>query len=419
MKNQNVFRLENGRSWIQITIARLISLASTVLISTLLARQIGSEGQGKVVLILTIGQISSVLLSLSIDQAFLTKTASFKNYLALATNSYMIAFLVFGTGLVSATIWFTFFPNVFQFTNIEKLSFYLILFSSLVTTISTSLFLLEGKILHYTITVLFQSIFILLSLIVLVWQDKLSVVSTLLAYAINMSISAFLALIMSRVKSITLSFRIQKEILQGGLKYHLGTIARFLHFRIDVVLIGLLMDLESVAVYAIAVNFVELLFVFTDSLANSRLKSIGSSTFTHSYGISKDLISQGLFLGIIFCIFLSLTKDSIVNILFGENFTLSSKIIPYFFPGVLILAIARGTYAFCTKLDSPLFINVIAITTTLLNITLNLLLIPMYGLIGAAIASTVSYSAMGFSYIFWFLKEKSNLPKLEMRMKDV
>jgi O-antigen/teichoic acid export membrane protein len=123
-------------------------------------------------------------------------------------------------------------------------------------------------------------------------------------------------------------------------------------------------------------------------------------------------------LGIIFCVFLLLTKDSIINVLFGDDYTLSSRIIPYFFPGVLILAIARGTYAFCTKLNSPLPINVIAVTTTLLNIALNLLLIPIYGLIGAAIASTVSYSAMGFSYIFWFLKEKSSLPKLERRIKD-
>ena len=400
-----------------ITLGRLISVASTVLTSSLIARNLGPEIQGRIVSVLTIGLICSTVLSLSIDQTFFTQYSANKNHKQLAAYSFVVVLALFLVGIITLFLGMSFASSFLPFSFLEMIFFLIILFSYLINSLSVSLFLLEGKIHLYLFLILSQTFFILITVFVLLQFDQLDLESSLFAYAVNLFLSAIFCILFSKPRVSVLSIRLQKDLILGGVKYHLGTLARFLHFRVDIVLLAMYVDFQSVAIYSIAVSFVELLFVFTDSLANSKLQAIASKSLGEAYRISQSLVRSGFTLGLTYCLGLLIFGKFAIDILFGSKYIESGNIMLYFIPGILVLATSRGTYAFCTRLNSPIKVNLFSIASLFMNIALNLFLIPKYGATGAAISSTLSYSLLGFFYLSWFYGAQKGFVNVDFKVR--
>ena len=173
--------------------------------------------------------------------------------------------------------------------------------------------------------------------------------------------------------------------------------------RIDQIMIGEFLGEYQLGIYSSAVKLAELWYFIPISIAASVLPFLSKEKNEQKYMQSlykymKLLVAIGYLVAIVITIF----SKHIIGLLYGEEYIDASLVLSiYMWSGIFIgLALARNTYLITTdrvKLDMNF--NIIG---AVFNIGLNIWLIPMLGLNGAAIATLISYCIYGFLSTFIF-----------------
>jgi O-antigen/teichoic acid export membrane protein len=93
-------------------------------------------------------------------------------------------------------------------------------------------------------------------------------------------------------------------------------------------------------------------------------------------------------------------SDEIIYILFGGEFSPAAPVLTiYIWAGVAVfLAVASSQYLVNENLTKLLFSR--TLVGMIINVALNFILIPIYGIVGSAIATLVSYTAVTFALSF-------------------
>jgi O-antigen/teichoic acid export membrane protein len=91
---------------------------------------------------------------------------------------------------------------------------------------------------------------------------------------------------------------------------------------------------------------------------------------------------------------LIIVADPAVNLLYSSRFSASGEVVRVLVPGIVLFSAARVLANDLAARGRPLVNSVIAGISVVCNIALNVLLIPRYGIVGAAWASTASYSVL-------------------------
>lgn len=185
---------------------------------------------------------------------------------------------------------------------------------------------------------------------------------------------------------------------QDILPIFLITIFTTLYFRIDILMIENILDMQSVGYYSIAFKLIEgamvlplmLGVVFLPKLAKNR-KNITADLFLH------------FFLGLVIFILFYLTIEFVINILFVKDYVYSVEVAKILSFSIVIMSV--NTYMFnyfiATKQS---YVNVkITLIMLLLNLILNFIFIPMYG-ISAAAYTTVGTELIGMFALFYYMK---------------
>lgn len=116
----------------------------------------------------------------------------------------------------------------------------------------------------------------------------------------------------------------------------------------------------------------------------------------------KWLLSSGIemahkysFVAVVPLALIMLTFPEImIRVLFGEAYVPAAQALQILAVGAIIYSISTLNTAAFSGIGQPQVNTKIIFTAALVNLVLNLLLIPRYGIIGAAIATTISYAVM-------------------------
>lgn len=193
-----------------------------------------------------------------------------------------------------------------------------------------------------------------------------------------------------------------KHLLFEGLPLGLASFAFMVYTRVDSVLLTLLMGERSVGIYNSATPFVfsiiQLLnvpFVVALYPALSRLSTIGKDRFVSATKKSLLVIALWSFPAAIIISFFA----SIIPFIFGEKYQEAVPILRlliFFVPFASLSALLYKVLIVIGKQKMYLFVSIIG---AILNIALNLWLIPSFGLMGAATASVVTQVILFASYL--------------------
>ena len=111
-------------------------------------------------------------------------------------------------------------------------------------------------------------------------------------------------------------------------------------------------------------------------------------------------------------VILGLAAGPIVELLFSPRFLPAVRPLRLLLPGAAAMGIARVLANDIAGRGKPLLNSYIAAVTLALNLGLNLLWIPRLGIAGAALASTVSYTATLFARIIIYCRLSGNSWKI-------
>ncbi|MBN3872993.1 flippase [Nostoc sp. JL33] len=218
------------------------------------------------------------------------------------------------------------------------------------------------------------------------------------------AMSAIGLLIVYQVKGSSLwlwrwSFSAAKTLLKESLPLIFSGFAILIYMRIDQVMLGQMIGNSEVGIYSAAVRISEIWYFIPGAIVSSVAPSIYAakekSESLYYQRIGKLL---SLMTCISFAIALPLTflSDKIIMVMFGSGYAEAGTI--------LAVHIWTSLFVFMGLATSPWFIaeglNHVSLGKTLfgaiLNIILNLLLIPKYAGLGAAIATIISQAAATF-----------------------
>ncbi|MEM3454989.1 MAG: oligosaccharide flippase family protein [Candidatus Micrarchaeia archaeon] len=213
-------------------------------------------------------------------------------------------------------------------------------------------------------------------------------------YIISVAIATF---IQSYILRNVISFSGKSEdslqdMFSFGFFYGITSIAATFTMWTDSIMIGFFLGTTSVGIYRIAVSIAS-----SSSSLLSGISKVSFSYFTSAESEGKDsfgnlntTIKYLLFISLPAVFGLALLSDSIVNVFFGLQYIDAAfplMILSYFiFDGVITGMI--NSYLGAKKLTKQ--IGMCAVLASIINIILNLILIPAIGIIGAATASVVS-----------------------------
>lgn len=201
---------------------------------------------------------------------------------------------------------------------------------------------------------------------------------------------------------------ILKKILKFSMPVFVSSIAIFIITYTDTIVITFYRSFEEVALYQVAMPTSQLLLIFSSAIAAVAFPLISELHARKKFGeIQKSIsviITVLIFLILPFVILLVSFPEVIIKFLFGDGF-LSAAVT------LQILTISMIFYSIFTVLQTTLdgigrpFINTkILFLMAGANLVFNIALVPIYGIIGSAMASLTAY-LIGFVVGFWSVRK--------------
>jgi PST family polysaccharide transporter len=179
-------------------------------------------------------------------------------------------------------------------------------------------------------------------------------------------------------------------------------VAEVIYLRIDIVLLERLRGVGEAGVYAVAARLSEVWYMVPVALMGAVFPALWSRrSDPESYSRSLQGSLDALFaLAFALAVVVQLVGGPLVELLFGQRFAASTPVLQiHIWAGVFIFMRALLSRWLLAE-DLLRFSLVTHVAGAVLNVVLNLLLIPEYGAVGAAIATVISYAAAGWLALF-------------------
>ncbi len=197
---------------------------------------------------------------------------------------------------------------------------------------------------------------------------------------------------------------VARELLQDSWPLLFAGLAVMLYMRLDVVMLQQLAGDREVGVYAAATRISEVWYflptVIVASVSPSIIKVHGTDPQLYIKRLQR-LYFLMVWLAIGLSLPLSLASSWIVGLLYGVQFRDAGPVLAvHMWASVAVfLGVASSQYLLVEQLQKISFYR--TLIGVLVNILLNLVLIPKLGAMGAAIATLIAYTIATFSIVFF------------------
>jgi len=183
------------------------------------------------------------------------------------------------------------------------------------------------------------------------------------------------------------------DVLKFGMSIHLGTMMTEIEYRADVFILAFFLTSSAIGIYSIGVVMAQFLWYASNSLNSVLFPYLASRLSDRANNIlfTINLTKLVLLLNLILILILILFGKFLIHILYGQDFILAYTVFLLLSIGLLGESIARTLSVWIKSNLNPIILSKVAVITLTVNIALNFLLIPSYGIYGAAIASSASY----------------------------
>lgn len=196
-----------------------------------------------------------------------------------------------------------------------------------------------------------------------------------------------------------------RVLLKDSWPLLLATISSILYTRIDQVMIGNMIDDYSVGIYAAATRIFELFFPIIMILSSSvypRLVELYNQNQARFYQVYEwvtallTLFSLAAFLAVF------IFNRQLISILYGASYLEASTVLTVQVVAIIVVFNAGLRSSYLTISNNQKIILITTVISAILNIVMNYYLIPIYGIIGAAIATLLTrWISLFFSNLFF------------------
>lgn len=384
--------------------------------SVLIARTVGPTGKGSLDLIIATAALLAMTLSMSLPQGVTFVVAQGKVAAnVIASQLIFVSMLQAGVALVllvllSFTSYFQLFlPNwgpwilggVVLYVWVDLITKFwaaILIGQQQIAIVNNTEFV--GRVTQ------FVSVFLLGGALYLAGKQ----LSVGFLFLVTLSASVLISVLL--YVSLGFKFQLSRDLsgLKGALAFavpcYAANLAQFLNYKLDVFVVGFFAGAASVGRYTLAVSLGQLLWLMSNSVASVLLPKVAASTddggsIRHTAMVTRLSLWATALCGLA----LAVLATQAIPLLYGEAFRPSIMALIWLLPGIVVFSVANVLAAYIAGIGKPRLNLIVSGVSLIVTIGLDLALIPNLNIVGAAIASTVSYSLSALLLIVFFIRE--------------
>jgi O-antigen/teichoic acid export membrane protein len=394
------------RNSVQVVGARALAKLAVFVVVVLIWRHLGAAPYGRFATMIVYVTLVGVVADLGLQTVFIRDASRdrtvLNRYLANLLSARLILSIV-GVVILAVALRLLS-PSLFPYT----LAAFTLLLTTSYSSLLRAVFYIRGRLGYEAIAIVGEALLLLLLTIVAV--DRRATWDVFLwVYAITYLFTCVFAFAVIRWRwhervAIRLEPAFVRRLLSAGLPLALAFTITTVYAQLDVVLLQLFKNFQVVGWYSAANKYIDAVAWVPQSVmgavfpALSLLSAGDRRRLAFAYEKSYKMLA---ILGLPLAVGIGITADSIVHITGG--FEQSIPALRILAPSVALLFVNNAFIYTLTAINRQLDFTRLALATLAVNVVLNLVLIPPYGYLGAAAASTITEVAL-FGGGWWLLR---------------
>lgn len=400
--------MDIAKSSIQTFIFKVAALFMATVSGIISTRLLGPDGKGLLALALLYPSLFFVFGHLNIGFATVFRIGEKKFKKEEFAGTLFLLFVIFSVALIG--IFFSTYA-IFQNNLYKNIPFYFLAIGMLMLPLQIFLYFFSsflqgiGKIFWFNFVNHLPRLLLPL-LVISFWffyryTAFEGVIINIIIYVLS-AILIFILIAHFAPQKWKINKSLLKQLLTDGSKLHLGTIATFTISRIDQIMIGIMLNVTSLGYYAVATAIAELLWFMSSAVELVLYPKTSEEGLDEAEERIKR--SSRIILFLTFCegIIMALVAKYLILIYGGKIFLPAIIPLIILLPGIILSSHSQIISVLWVKKRWLLSISIFSIINALLNVLLNLILIPRLGINGAALATTITYSVIFIFYLFLY-----------------
>ncbi len=397
--------------------SRLLIFALGIGASIILARLLGPTGKGIYALIILIPAVMVKFGTLGIEASNVYFTGSKKYEIKDIGSNSLVAGISLGLVLILifwGVLHLSSFQNFISSNKINPFYLWIVVLTiplSLVSGFLNNIILGKEEMVKYNQVNILNSAIRLVTVIFFLLVLRQGILGATLSYVFTtMIVTLFVMLLIRKMTKICFSLnpKLLRESTAYGGKAYFGSAAQFLNYRLDMFLVAFFLTPAAVGYYSITVAIAEGLWMLPGVTATVLFPRISSLQDSEANMLTPRVSRHTFFLIFISSLVLIPLAKPLIKLLFGSAFLPSVTPLLILLPGIIALGGAKTISADLAGRGKPEICTLAAFISLAINIPLNLLLIPRWGISGAAFASSVAYILSTLIVLIAFVKISNN-----------
>lgn len=396
-------------------IVKWLLMLGNFLTGMLVARFLGPEGKGAVAVIVTSVNFLAAILNFGLPTAALyyykQRRFSISNLIAAS----VVLWSILGCLTAIAVFWFRdpftkFLLSDLNQKTIPEIWLFLILVmlpGQLLSSLLSILLVLDGHGLVYMIWSLAGQVTAIILTIVFVGWLELGVTGVLLANTAVQMLALLVAMVwfiyLIRAAPFQMDWSVFGGMLRIGSEQYLASLAANIMKRGEIFVLAFLLDLRAVGVYIIAMNLYEHVIDMPRSFLDPIAGWIADRNHIDRLASTLIMLRLQILATFFLIIIAGLFIPPLIPIVYGYSFLTSASLLVFLLPGVLFRSVHLGVLAFFIGIGKPGKLIPCLVAAAIVNIGLDFILIPYFGVYGAAIATVIAEMTLGITSLAMFI----------------
>jgi len=393
-------------------VTRILLIGIGLITSVIVARVLGPEGRGLYAVAATIVAIGVQFGNLGLHASNTYSVARNPQLLSgLVSNSIFVSFVVGGVSSVLVGVILSLQPEWVQIQGL------LLLLSLISIPFGLAYLLLQNLLvgindIHSYNTIELGTRIISLALVGTMIVLHAITVETLYLATVFTIVGGFVwTLRQLKTRLIPFpwpSFSLLKKNLSYGLKAYVAALFAFFVLRADLLMIQYMLGAEQTGFYAVAVGIADLLYllpVIFGTVLFPRLT--GMKTDDDRWVYTRQVAQWIALIMVVVAGLVAFCGAPLIRLLYGRMFIPAVPALIWLMPGIIFLSINTILMNYFASIGMPLITVYSPCAAAVLNIGLNVKLIPIWGIVGASIASVAAYGMMLVASLIYIAKQRA------------
>lgn len=200
-----------------------------------------------------------------------------------------------------------------------------------------------------------------------------------------------------------------RKSLGFGIKSYFQNLSQHIHHRADLYLVALFLTNAELAFYSIGANLAERVLLVPNSLGMVLFPRLVSSSAADAAQLTARAARHTALFGFATAVPVLLFGEWLIRLLYGSAYLSAAVPMYIVITGVLFIGVTRILMRYITSVNKHQYNALMVLGAAGVNVVLNLALIPRFGIVGAALASLVTYTLQS-AFALYVFRQLTGLP---------